>query len=281
MIDNGSSDGTVTKIENELPAFPVPARFIKNSKNVGFSAGHNRGFMETEGEFVMVLNQDFILAPDYLERVVSFMDACPEAAAAQGKLYRWDFPSAKTGQIDSLGLRVFKNRRVVDIDADGATTEVFGLSGALPMFRRAALESIRVNGEIFDEDFFMYKEDVDLAYRLRLADLRSFIVGGARAWHDRTAGADRGRKSAFVNYHSYKNHLFALIKNEFCANFWLDFPRIFWYEFRKFMYILLFEWRTLPAVPEFFRLLPKMLGKRKIIKAQRKISSKEIRKWFV
>ena len=281
VIDNGSSDGTAAKIEAELASFSVSAKFIKNNKNLGFAGGHNQGLRVTGGELVLFLNQDIILAPDYFEKIVGFMETRPDAAAAQGVLCKWIFPDGKTDIVDSLGLRVFKNRRVVDITESDGVAEVFGLSGALPMFRRSALLAIKINDEIFDEDFFAYKEDVDLTYRLRLSGFKSFITDETNAWHDRTAAADRGRKSDFVNYHSYKNHLFVLIKNEFCANFWVDFPRIFWYEFRKFVYILLFERRTLRALPDFFRLLPKMVKKRKIIKAQRKISAREMRKWFV
>lgn len=281
VINNGSSDGTAAKLESELVNFPMPARFIKNTENRGFAGGHNQGLAMTNGELVLFLNQDVYLAPDYFEKIVGFLDAHPEAAAVQGTLWRWDFPSVKTEKVDSLGLKVFKNRRVVDIVSGDISTEVFGLPGAVPMFRRFALEAVKIGNEIFDEDFFTYKEDIDLAYRLRIAGFRSFVMKDTNAWHDRTAGADRGRKSDFVNYHSYKNHLFVLIKNEFCANFWIDSPRIIWYELKKIIYILLFERKTLRALKDFFRLLPKMINKRKIIRAQRKISAKEIRKWFV
>jgi len=281
VLDNGSGDGTVAAIERELKDFSALARLIKNEINVGFAVGHNRALAMAESEYVLLLNQDIILAPDYLEKAVAFLEAHPEAAALQGKLFRWNFPSGRTETIDSLGLAVFKNRRVIDIVLDENADEVFGLSGAVPMFRRSALAAIKINGEIFDEDFFSYKEDIDLAYRLRIAGLRSFIIRDARAWHDRAAAAERVRNSVFVNYHSYKNHLFVLVKNEYCKNLLIDFLPILWYEIKKFVYLLFCERNTLAALKDVFRLSLKMLGKRKIIKARRKLSAKQIREWFI
>ncbi len=300
VIDNNSSDATAAKIELELNNFSVSARFIKNDKNRGFAGGHNQGLAETKTEFALLLNQDIYLAPDYFEKVVGFMEARPEAAAGQGILCRWEFPDNKTDKIDSSGLKVFKNRRVIDDGAgqragdfikSDAPFEVFGLSGALPMFRLMALQKIAVQGEIFDEDFFCYKEDVDLAYRLRSAGYKSYIIPGSQAWHARTApGQDnlqdeaavkfRANKRPFINYHSYKNHFFVLIKNEYWQNLLIDFPRILWYEIKKLAYVLFFEQRTLATLWAALRLKPKMLRKHTAISKMRKITYKEMRKWF-
>jgi GT2 family glycosyltransferase len=127
--------------------------------------------------------------------------------------------------------------------------------------------------EYIDTDFFCYKEDVDLAYRLRLFGFSAYTVPKARAWHDRTARANsastiknRRAKSAFVNYHSYKNHLFTLIKNVPDRIFIRCFVQISFYELGKFFYILLFEYKTLRSFKKIIGLLPKMIKKRAYIK---------------
>src|ERR671924_1039651 len=94
--------------------------------------------------------------------------------------------------IDSVGLRMGRARRAADIGQgepdDGrfdAWREVFGVSAAAALYRRAALEAVSDDGQIFDERFFMYKEDVDLAWRLRLRGYRAGVDGVAIGWHAR------------------------------------------------------------------------------------------------
>ncbi|MDO8599555.1 MAG: glycosyltransferase family 2 protein, partial [bacterium] len=247
VIDNGSTDGTIEAIAHELATFDRPHRFIRNDENSGFAGGHNQAFALSETPFVQLLNQDIVLAPEYLERVLAAMETMPEAGAMQGVLLRWGFHAVtagtgdgRTDTIDTLGLRVLRNRRVVEwmtgeripdsrFQIPDSPFEVFGVSGALPMYRRAALTDVALDGEVFDRAFFSYKEDVDLAFRLCMTGWRAFIVRGARAWHDRTAAGprelsdyatvdSRRTKSALVRYHSYKNHLFVLMKNEHLVN---------------------------------------------------------------
>jgi GT2 family glycosyltransferase len=270
-----------------------------------------------------MLNQDIILEPNFLEVIVKFLDAHPDVGAVTGKLLRWDFlNNKKTNQLDSAGLKIFKNHRVVELgagqtDSDkwNISQEVFGVSGAAPIYRRKALEDVAIprsstlrsaffrvaqqsrtndpladEREYFDVDFFSYKEDVDLAYRLRLFGWRAWFLPEARAYHDRTArgsgeknidaARQRKSKSAFVNYHSYKNHLFFLAK-DVPAGVWRRYGyRIKWYEFKKFVYLLIFESRTLGSLREFFKKLPKMRKKRKWIQKNKKVGVAEIKRWF-
>jgi GT2 family glycosyltransferase len=297
ILDNGSTDGTQDYLKNCL--LPVPdCRLVFNGENIGFAAGHNQALRGTEGEYVLMLNQDIILEPDFLEEIIKFLDNHPGAAAATGKLLHWDFSNnEKTDLIDSAGLEIFKNHRVIELGAgemDGEKwsepREVFGVSGAAPVYRRSALNEVAIDGEIFDEDFFSYKEDVDLAYRLRLAGFEAWFLPAARAYHDRSAksgakgdaeAARRRRvKSAFINYHSYKNHLFFLVKNVPAGICWRYGYRIKWYEFKKFFYLLFFEPKTLGGLGEFFRKLPKMRKKRKWIMKNKKVSTADIVKWL-
>lgn len=302
VIDNGSENGTLEAVRNELKNFSRPHHIIENKENVGFAKGHNAmlttNYLPPNTNYILLLNQDVILAPDYFEKLLEFMEANPEAGSAQGALLRWRFEEIKnievgglTDTVDTLGLKVLRSRRVMDwrtgrqignwkLEIGSLPLEIFGVSGALPIYRRKALDDVAISGQVFDEDFFMYKEDVDLAYRLRSAGWRAYLVFEALAWHDRTSSAIREEKQ-FVNYHSYKNHLFALIKNEYFANFLRDLPWITWYEFRKLIYLLFFERQTLKSLKDFWQLLPRVLKKRKIIKSKRKLFAREMRKWFI
>jgi GT2 family glycosyltransferase len=297
ILDNGSTDGTRDYLKNIQ--YPVSnTQIVFNDKNIGFAAGHNQAIRATESDYVLILNQDIILEPDFLESIVWFLDNHPEVGAVTGKLLRWDFcNNKKTDMLDSAGLKIWKNHRLAELGAgekDGEKWnkpfEVFGVSGAAAVYRRSALKSVAVLGEYFDPDFFSYKEDIDLAYRLWLFGWKAWFLPEARGYHDRTARSNRGsdaeaarqrkNKSSFVNYHSYKNHLFLLVKNVpagICLRYGY---RIKWYEFKKFIYLLFFEPKTLGGLGEFFKKLPKMLKKRKWIAAHRKINVLEIKKWL-
>ena len=336
VFDNNSNDNTVELIKKELSNFSVQFKVVENKTNLGFAGGHNQAFKASDAEYVLLLNQDMYLASDCLEKVVAFLDRHPEAAAASPRLMKWDFsviPSVAEGsltpderdsstsvgmtngehalflqksftdQIDALGLKVYRNRRVVEQYAqqdwqsigpkllvDSQELMVFGVSGALPAFRMSAVKSVAyADGGIFDESYYSYKEDVDLAYRLAAAGYKSYVLLDAAAYHDRSvagpkqgaaadASANKKRQSEPVKYHSYKNHLMTLYKNEYWQNFTLDFPWILWYELKKFAYFLLFDGKVLGGLKELFR--QDLAKKRRLIKSQRKISWQEMRKWW-
>lgn len=301
IIDNNSSDNTVDLVQRELLNFPVSSRMIINKDNSGFAGGHNQAFRETSAPYALLLNQDLYLAPDCLEKLAAFMKARGDAAAAAPRLMRWDFSNnVFTDRIDALGLKVFRSRRVIEREAgkkwddrgEAPALEVFGVSGAVMMFRRAALEQARFSdGTIFDANYFMYKEDLDLAYRLRSAGLKSYVLLSAIAYHDRTgAGArelsdwaaikNKKTHSLTVRYYSYRNHLMTLYKNEYWQNFILDWPWIAWYELKKLLYFLLFDRAALAGFGEIRELNKDLKIKRKEIIKLRKTGWREIRKWW-
>ncbi|KKS12552.1 MAG: Glycosyl transferase family protein, partial [Candidatus Magasanikbacteria bacterium GW2011_GWA2_41_55] len=295
------SDNTVELIKNEVNKLGVQYKIVENKENLGFAGGHNEVFKMTDGEYILLLNQDMFLSPDCFEKSVNFMDAHPEAAAISPRLMKWNFASgAFTNIIDTLGLKVFKNRRVVDWRAgeessfmSSAPLQVFGISGALPMYRAAALRAVAFeNRDFFDASYNSYKEDVDLAYRLASAGFKSYVLPDVIAYHDR-AGAgpktmidaaaleNKKNQSAWVKYHSYKNHLMTLYKNEYWQNFLLDFFWILWYEVKKFMYFLLLDRGVLVGLTEVWKMRKELKEKRKWIIKNRKISWREMRKLHV
>ncbi|HLD27777.1 MAG TPA: glycosyltransferase family 2 protein [Patescibacteria group bacterium] len=303
VIDNGSNDQTLPYLKENWPQLKV----VANGKNVGFAKAHNQGIAWTRSDYVLLLNQDVILEKDYLAKAVEYLEEHPGAGCLGGRMLSWDFQNnVKTNIIDSAGLRIFKNHRVlergqgeINKNQYGEIQEVFGVSGALPLYRRLVLEKIKVclnpglaHAEYFDEDFFSYKEDVDIAYRLRLAGFTAVYFPEATAYHDRSvkAGADlsdravkasRKHKDKMVKVYSYKNHLLALFKNEFRSNLIRFFWPIFWYEFKKLVFILFFEQSTLRGVKMFLAQRKNNRQKRKyIFKQICKIQPKDLAKWY-
>ncbi|MDO8505392.1 MAG: glycosyltransferase family 2 protein [bacterium] len=318
-IDNNSTkDNTADLIEKEIKDFPVPARLIRNKENNGFSGGHNQCVKSIVSssesiEYIQLLNQDMYLAPDYFEKVVAMMDAHPEAGAGQGLLLKWDFskfpiPNSQfpiedtlTNTVDTMGLKVLRSRRVVDFETGkilstidyslSTPLEVFGVSGALPIYRREAIEEVSFEGAMFDDEFGSYKEDVDLAFRLRSAGWKAYVAFGARAWHDRTAAGpremsdsaalkNRKGRAAYLNFYSYRNHLVVLLKNEHRANFMHDWPWIMLYELKKFLYLLFTDWATLKGLNDVRKLWGRTMEKRSAIMKNYKVKPQEMRKWY-
>src|SRR5262249_49482414 len=130
-----------------------------------------------------------------------------------------------TDVIDSKGIRMTRSGRHLDIGQgkrDGEDDrglepggECFGISGAAPLYRRAMIDDVSIDGELLDEDFFAYREDADLAWRAQLLGWRARHVPEALAAHVRTVTPERRRQlSAEINLHSVKNRFLLRLKNE-------------------------------------------------------------------
>jgi GT2 family glycosyltransferase/8-oxo-dGTP pyrophosphatase MutT (NUDIX family) len=309
ILDNGSADNTASLIDEELKDFPVEHEFIKSAENTGFAGGHNMLFKNFDSEFVVLLNQDMFLEKNCLEVLVEYASEHKQIGALAPRLMRWDFSLVKndasegfTNDIDALGLKVFRNRRAIEqytkqnwnVLSKTFTSDelpVFGVSGAFPLYRRTSLEAVAYkDGGMFDETYHAYKEDLDLAYRLRSAGYHASVLLDVVAYHDRSGAGpkatsdtaamkNRKTQSEWVKYHSYKNHLMTLYKNERWQSFTLDLPWILWYELRKFVFILLFDTAVLKGLAEVTT-NGTLNEKKKRIESQRKISWKEMRKWW-
>lgn len=309
VVDNNSQDGMVELMKKELNNFPFKFEVIENKANLGFAGGHNMAFKKTDSEYVLMLNQDMYLAPDCLEKIIKFLDSNSQVVVVSPRLMKWNFGEVGQGleqsftdKIDTLGLEVFRSRRVVEKFAgqgwqevqkkigQAGSLRVFGLSGALPVFRKAKIaEVVFQDGTIFDESYQSYKEDVDLAFRLAAHGSEARVVLDAVAYHDRSASgskdmsdtaamANKKNQSEWVKYYSYKNHLMTLCKNEYWQNLTLDFPWILWYELKKFVYYLIIDRKVLAGLKEIWKLRKSLKGKRKFIKNSRKLDWRELRK---
>lgn len=282
---------------------------IANKENLGYAKAANQGIrLAISGEngakadYVVITNPDIIYSPTYFEKAVSHIP--PGVAGVTGKVYKYDFANQKpTKIIDTVGLYIDKKFRVSD-GAQGILDkgqfdkekEVFGISGACPMYSVKALEEAKITlpgeqDEYFDEDFFMYKEDVDLSWRLQLLGYTFLYYPKAIAFHGRGTGVIerrtnwqiiRNRKllSKFQRYYSFRNHRLMVMKNALLGNYLRHFPRIIANDVATLFYLLFFEPSTLKALFSIFKLSPKMARKRQLIMAKRKVGAKRINKWM-
>ncbi len=306
VIDNGSDDGTVKFIRSYYPTVSI----LENSKNLGYSRANNQGIHLAKGEYILVLNPDVILTEDFIQEMVDFADKHREAGSFGGKVLKFyteivgqDNESSirefvKSDFFDSTGLEILKTRKVVDRGQNQKDKgqyekleEVFGISGNCVMYRASALVDVMIKNEFFDQDFFAYKEDIDLAWRLRLYGWNSWYNPQAVCYHHRTLGSfenknltksikQRRHISKVLRSLSFRNHHLMIFKNDQMANIVFHLPWVLGREIKILFYALIFEPFQYSSTFKFFKLLPNILVKRRIIMAHKKISAKEIKKWF-
>jgi GT2 family glycosyltransferase len=290
VIDNASHDASADTVEHFASTLDVPTQVLRLISNTGFAAGMNRAISASTAPFVFLLNPDARLQPDALARLYERMLEADEAVYAVGpKLRRATGASlAATDIIDSTGIEMTRDGRHFDRGADkpddgryDETEEVFGISGAAVLLRRSALEDALVDGQIFDEDFFAYREDVDLAWRMRGYGYRAVYEPAAIVYHQRRATPSRRRSlPASINYHSVKNRF--LLRIHHADRSWLLSMGI-----RSFMRDAIvvaacigIERSSLPAFPWLLRNARRHLGRRREILGRRSVSSRSLQRWF-
>ncbi len=301
VIDNNSEDDTVEILQNNFGSI---VRIVKQKKNVGFSKGYNLGIHWTKGDYVLVMNQDVVLDKNFLRHAKAFLDYEKKIGAVQGKILHWDIVSNKRVDIvDTCGLvihpshkieNLFEGKKEKDISTDyneeDSAIPIFGFSGSCVMFRREALEDVQFEREFFDENFFAYKEDADLSWRMRHRNWDIVYLAKARAWHGRTLKGinnqsdkevikHRKTKNARYNMMSYRNHLYMLLKNEYIKNIIYYFVPLMRYEIKKLGYILFFEQKTLLAFKDIVINFQRMRKKRLFIIKNSKMPAKIFQEW--
>jgi len=220
VVDNASEDGSA-----EVARGFDGVRVVANAMNHGFAGAANQGVdiaRRNGSEAFLVCNPDIVLEPGYVERATCALRADRRRGAVQGKLWRWAGPigAGPAGRVlDTTGhlafrTRLFRNRGGgqpdnAQFDREGP---VFGVSGALALYRIEALEDVACTGEVFDEDLFAFWEDVDLDWRMALRGWHVWYEPRATAWHER--GGAGPRRSAVVERLNFRNRFLVVLKND-------------------------------------------------------------------
>jgi GT2 family glycosyltransferase len=282
VVDNASTDGSAETVAG----YRLPVAVIRNSQNRGFAAAVNQGIAAARGEFVLLCNPDAFLERDYLERIIEALDEAGESfGMATGKLLSAEDPTI----VDSKGIRMTRTGRHFDIDQGhrdtaeprNPATEVFGVSGAAAVYRMSFLRDVAIDGQPFDEDFFAYREDADVAWRGRLFGWRALYVPRAIAYHVRAVTpAKRRQLSAAINMHGVKNRFLLRLKNEgmylALRNAPFELPR----DLVAIVATLTIERTSLPAFAWIWRNRKRVMAKRRAIQSRRRVSDRKLARWF-
>jgi GT2 family glycosyltransferase len=280
VADNASADGTLAVLES----LTAEGERLIFDRNPGFAAAQNALIARSSGEYYLALNPDVVLEPDFVAILAAALDTAPRAGAAAAKLLRLE----PEGVLDSTGMVMTSSQRHLDRGAGEADRgqydtpgEVFGVTGAAGFYRRAMLEDVRVEGEYFDEDFFAYREDADLAWRARLLGWECRYVPTARARHRRLVTPERrGALPADINRWSVRNRFLLRIKNQTLGHALRFVLPGAVRDAQVVGYVLLREWSSVPGLADVVRLLPRMMAKRRAIMIRRRATDAEIAGWF-
>lgn len=301
ILDNASADDT----RERLKGITAPDERLGADRNLGFSAAHNRLIAGSTTEFYLCLNPDVVLTPEFVERIVAAMRRDPRAGSATGKLLRMREIGAEGEKpdgadvIDSTGIVMVPSQRHLDRGADRvddgryAREElVFGASGAAAMYRRAMLDDVKTprgsaapggntGTEYFDEDFFAYREDADLAWRAQLLGWNCVYVPDAVARHGRRVTPERrSALPAAINYYSVRNRFLLRMKNQTAGHALRFLLPAVARDLQVIGYVLLKERSSLGALSDVFRLWRAMMAKRRAIMARRRRPDAEMIAWF-
>jgi GT2 family glycosyltransferase len=271
MVDNASDDGAVDLLAARYPDLEV----LRPGSNLGFAAGNNEGARAADDcEWIALLNPDAFPEPDWLVRLVDVARERPDVAMIGSRLDRATAPGELDGtgdvyHVSGLAWRRDHGRPVTEGAGAG---EVFSVCAAAAMYRRDAF--LGAGG--FDESYFCYFEDTDLAFRLRLAGHRCWYEPSSVARH--VGSGTTGVESDFTIYHSHRNLVWTYVKNMPGRLFWLYLPQhlllnllaVVWFSIRGQAKAIL------SAKRDALRSLPRVVRERRAIQAERRVEGREL-----
>ena len=282
VMDNGSEDRSVEILRGSVGE----EELIYNQSNEGYCRAHNRILDRAEGDYYLPLNPDVEMQTKFVEQLVNSLETRPEFGSANGKF--WLPSETDSHPINSTGLFIDRQRHQFlrahgEIDHGQLETggEIFGADGAGPLYRQAALNEARIQGEVYDELYFGYHEDVDLAWRIRLLGWKSWYEPSAVAIHDRSFKPGiRRPMPPHLRRLAVRNRYLTILKNEAPETFRRDWWRILSYDVRIFGYVLLFEQTSLPAYPMLLSTLGRVRSWRSMLWTRVRAPAAARMAWF-
>ena len=275
LLDNGSADRSADYVRARYPW----VRLVELPANAGFAGGNNRALAFCRGEYLVTLNNDTRVATDFLQALVAAAAAHPRAGMVAAKML--NFSDGRT--IDSVGIRPGRDGMAYNVGVGEADRGQYDRSGAVfgpcagaALYRRALLDDVG----FFDEDFFAYYEDVDLAWRARLAGWEAVAAPRAVVYHVHSGTSGRG--SPFTVYHIHRNKWFTLLKNWPTALLWRQGPRIILYDVAALALAAL-RGRGMAALRarlDVVRHLGALRAKRKSVQAGRRVGDRAAAAWL-
>jgi GT2 family glycosyltransferase len=300
VADNNSSDDTVLIIERD---FGATVRLVKNKSNLGYAAAHNQGFFlaKKEGfDFILILNPDAFLSPGFIDSALRSFEKHPSYSIFTPKIYRTDMIMRPYDPpiIDAAGMMLNSWARHFDRGSDifdreqyDQECEVFGGTGAALFLRMRDIDRMTLLGRkrdkdkysiypqlkdgedsrlpVFDEAFFAFREDAELAWRARNIGLRTLYIPQAIAYHRRTVTHDRREfVDPKINSWSVRNRFLMQIVNfRMFGNLGMFLPGIMLWNLVVILMVFIKERTSITGLWEACLLTPRAIERRWLAKA--------------
>ncbi|MBQ8673214.1 MAG: glycosyltransferase family 2 protein [Bacteroides sp.] len=213
VADNASTDGSLEMLRREFPG----VRRIELDRNYGFAEGYNRALAEVEAEYVVLLNSDVLVTPEWLLPLQAYMDTHPDVAACQPKIHSlrrpgwFEYAGAAGGFVDRYGYPFCRGRIMGVTEEDRGQYDtpctIFWATGAALFVRLEAYR--RVGG--LDGRFFAHMEEIDLCWRFRARGMGVACVPSSCVNH--WGGATLKRENPHKTFLNFRNNLLMLYKN--------------------------------------------------------------------
>ena len=265
ISDNGSKDDSVEFIRKRFPSIKI----IENGENLGFGSAINRGLGLAKGDYLLFLNSDLKLHSKCVGELAKVLENDSNVGGTIPKILHID----QQNIINSLGVLInytgIAYPNLLGQKDPGYQEPFESACGGIFMLKREVYET--VGG--FDEDLFLYHEDHDLSWRIRLAGWHLKVIPQAIMYHHY-----KFNKGILKYYSSEKNRLHILLKNMEVKTLALISPALIIVEFAQWFHAAINKWFLLKMKSyfEILILLPSILTKRKKLKLLRKVSDKEI-----
>lgn len=284
IVDCASADDSVAAARGGSTA-DVPTTVVALSENLGFAGGMNRAFAETVAPYLLTLNADARPRPDYVRRLLAHARR-QGVGAVTGRLVRP--PADGERRLDACGMFLTRTWRHLDRGSGEVdrgqwsdAERVFGATGAASLFCRAAVDDVSLDGGAFDRDFHSFREDAELAFRLRERGWEVIYEPRAVAEHRRRVLPRRRRQlPARINYHSLKNRYLLRAYHQRAGNLLHTLVPTLGRDLLALGYVLLAERSSLAAYRWLWRHRREILARRRRIQARRRVSPAEIDRWF-
>ncbi len=286
VVDNASTDGTVDILEQ----FEDACQIVYNYENIGFAAAQNQAIRLGTGDWVLTLNPDVLLLPGFIQSLVDAGQIDDKIGAVCGKLLtiRASFDLPDKPLVDSTGIYFTPMLRHLDRGSQEIDNGhylnyeyVFGATAAAALYRRGMIEDIAIDDEFFDPDFFVYREDADVAWRAQLFGWRCIYTPHARGYHVRNVlPGNRRALPSVINMHSVKNRFLMRIKNMTGDLYWRNFLSITTRDLIVISCCLFREQSSLKAFWYILRNWKRVYSKRQQIMDRRRVNDEYMANWF-
>ncbi len=203
LVDNGSTDESLELTRRDFPEVKI----AETGQNLGYAA-INYALKHAQGDIIVPLNNDTEVAPGWAQALVEALRRYPDAGMAASKILLFERRDTLHSAGDAFGTDGIPINRGVWQKDEGQfddDTYIFGGCGGAVAYRRAMLEDIG----FFDEDYFMYLEDVDLNWRAQIAGYRAVFAPKAIVYHHLSASGG----GVIASYYTGRNTIFMLVKN--------------------------------------------------------------------